>query len=122
MSLEDDGLILLDFESDMLENDFDSNYGLLKPEETVVIRAYSDDTDDRMLTEIKPKFIVMFEPDMDFVRRVEVRPSLPIVERWMWLTVVRLYRFTKALILVLQCAYTIWCIAIPARNINTWLG
>ena len=75
ISLEDDGLVLLDFGSDTLESDFDSNYGLLKPEETVLIRAYSDDTDDRMLTEIKPKFIVMFEPDMDFVRRVEV--SLP---------------------------------------------
>ena len=72
--MEDDGLILLDFGSDSLESDFDSNYGLLQPEETVLIRAYSDDTDDRMLTEIKPKFIVMFEPDMDFVRRVEVRP------------------------------------------------
>ena len=76
ISLEDDGLVLLDFESETLESDFDSNYGLLKPEETVLIRAYSDDSDDRMLTEIKPKFIVMFEPDMDFVRRVEVRLSL----------------------------------------------
>ena len=72
ISLEDDDLVLLDFGSDTLESDFDSSYGLLKPEETVLIRAYSDDTDDRMLTEIKPKFIVMFEPDMDFVRRVEV--------------------------------------------------
>ena len=75
ISLDDDGLVLLDFRSDSLESDFDSNYGLLEPEETVLIRAYSDDTDDRMLIEIKPKFIVMFEPDMDFVRRVEV--SLP---------------------------------------------
>ena len=72
MNLEDDGLVLLDFGSVTLESDFDSNYGLLEPEETVLIRAYSDDTDDRMLIEIKPKFIVMFEPDMDFVRRVEV--------------------------------------------------
>ena len=72
ISLEEDGLTLLDLESETLESDFDSNYGLLKPEETVLIRAYSDDTDDRMLIEIKPKFIVMFEPDMDFVRRVEV--------------------------------------------------
>ena len=78
ISLEDDDLVLLDFGSDTLESDFDSSYGLLKPEETVLIRAYSDDTDDRMLTEIKPKFIVMFEPDMDFVRRVEVS----LVELW----------------------------------------
>ena len=77
ISLEDDDdLVLLDFGSETLKSDFDSNYGLLKPEETVLIRAYSDDTDDRMLTEIKPKFIVMFEPDMDFVRRVEVSLSL----------------------------------------------
>jgi DNA excision repair protein ERCC-4 len=85
MSLEDDGLVLLDFGSETLESDFDNNYGLLKPEETVLIRAYSDDTDDRMLIEIKPKFIVMFEPDMDFVRRVEVRPSLVLFaekDRW----------------------------------------
>ena len=123
-SLEDDGLILLDFGSDMLESDFDINYGLLKPEETVLIRAYSDDTDDRMLTEIKPKFIVMFEPDMDFVRRVEVNlcllektPPSPLVTYTMFHN-----RFTKALIPVLQSACTIWCIATPARNINTWLG
>lgn len=64
---------LLDFGADNLESDFDMYYGLLRPEETVLIRAYSDDTDDRLLSEIRPKFIVMFEPDMDFVRRIEVR-------------------------------------------------
>lgn len=52
--------------------DFDEHYGLLTPEETVLIKPYSDDTDDRMLDEIKPRFIVMFEPCMEFVRRVEV--------------------------------------------------
>jgi DNA excision repair protein ERCC-4 len=64
---------LLNFGADDLESDFDIYYGLLRPEETVLIRAYSDDTDDRLLSEIRPKFIVMFEPDMDFVRRIEVR-------------------------------------------------
>jgi hypothetical protein len=55
----------------------DTTYGLLAPEETVIIRAYSDDSDDRMLAELQPKFIVMFEPSMDFVRRIEVlRASL----------------------------------------------
>ena len=84
ISLEDDGLVMLDFGSDTLESDFDNSYGLLKPEETVLIRAYSDDTDDRMLTEIKPKFIVMFEPDMDFVRRVEVSLALIICGKDQW--------------------------------------
>ena len=45
ISLDDDGLVLLDFRSDSLESDFDSNYGLLEPEETVLIRAYSDNSD-----------------------------------------------------------------------------
>jgi len=74
MNVADDAMNLLDFASDNLESDFDAHYGLLQPEETVLIRAYSDDTDDRLLSEIRPKFIVMFEPDMDFVRRIEVCP------------------------------------------------
>ena len=120
ITLEDDGLVLLDFGSDTLESDFDISYGLLEPEETVLIRAYSDDTDDRMLIELKPKFIVMFEPDMDFVRRVEV--SLLERTRWRGGAYTDTHRFTKVLILVLRCAYTIWCIAILVRNTNTWLG
>lgn len=73
LDIADDTMNLLDFGADNLESDFDIHYGLLRPEETVLIRAYSDDTDDRLLSEIRPKFIVMFEPDMDFVRRIEVR-------------------------------------------------
>uniref|UniRef100_A0A0W0GCU3 ERCC4 domain-containing protein n=2 Tax=Moniliophthora roreri TaxID=221103 RepID=A0A0W0GCU3_MONRR len=46
---------------------FDAHYGLIPPPQQVIIRAYSDDTDDRMLDEIKPRFIVMFEPCMEFV-------------------------------------------------------
>ncbi|KAF9030370.1 hypothetical protein BDZ89DRAFT_1159420 [Hymenopellis radicata] len=53
-------------------NDFDAYFGLLTPEETVIVKPYSDDTDDRMLDEIKPRFIVMLEPCMEFIRRVEV--------------------------------------------------
>ena len=39
----------------------------------MIVRAYSDDSDDQVLAEIKPKYIVMFEPSQDFVRRIEVR-------------------------------------------------
>ncbi len=62
----------LDFTSTELLVDFDTNYGLLTPEETVVVRLYSDDGDDSILAEMRPKFIVMFEPNMDFIRRIEV--------------------------------------------------
>ncbi|KAF9489165.1 hypothetical protein BDN71DRAFT_1491012 [Pleurotus eryngii] len=65
----------LDFTSTELLVDFDTNYGLLTPEETVVVRPYSDDGDDSILAEMRPKFIVMFEPNMDFIRRIEVYKS-----------------------------------------------
>ncbi|KAI9572539.1 hypothetical protein HD554DRAFT_2202904 [Boletus coccyginus] len=58
--------------------DFDIEYGILPPQQTVVVRAYSDDTDDQVLAEIQPKFIVMFEPSLEFIRRIEVyRNSSP---------------------------------------------
>lgn len=55
-----------------LGDDFDMNYGLVQPEQTVLVRAYSDDSDDSMLTELRPRFIVMFDPNLEFIRRVEV--------------------------------------------------
>ncbi|KAJ7722820.1 hypothetical protein B0H16DRAFT_346228 [Mycena metata] len=69
---------LLNFDSTEFANEFDSNYGLLAPQQTVLVRPYSDDTDDRVLSEIQPRFIVMYEPNMDFIRRIEVyRASNP---------------------------------------------
>ncbi|KAI6043131.1 hypothetical protein EDC04DRAFT_2962374 [Pisolithus marmoratus] len=58
--------------SGQLQDDFDTRYGLLASEQAVVVRAYSDDSDDRVLAELQPRFIVMFEPSLEFVRRVEV--------------------------------------------------
>lgn len=59
-------------------DDFDEHYGLVAPEQLVVVRSYSDDSDDRVLAELQPRFIVMFEPNLDFVRRIEVyRASNP---------------------------------------------
>ena len=52
--------------------DFEENYGLLAPEQTVIFRAYSDDSDDKVLEEINPRFIVMYEPNPEFIRRIEV--------------------------------------------------
>ena len=47
--------LLSDVGSGALEDEFDVHYGLLPPKEMVPIRAYSDDSDDRMLAEIEPK-------------------------------------------------------------------
>jgi hypothetical protein len=54
-------------------------YGLVAPEEMVIIRAYGDDGDDQLLNELRPRFIVMYDPNQDFVRRIEVsnRPRVP---------------------------------------------
>ncbi|KAF8060702.1 hypothetical protein FPV67DRAFT_1511184 [Lyophyllum atratum] len=70
-----DDMVLMDFKSGAFESEFDVHYGLLAPEQTVLVRAYSDDSDDRTLAEIQPKFIVMFEPNMEFIRRIEVYKS-----------------------------------------------
>ncbi len=55
-----------------MDDDFDAHYGLLAPEQTVLVRAYADDTDDQVLQEVKPRFIVMYEPNLEFIRRIEV--------------------------------------------------
>lgn len=54
-------------------SDFDTHFGLLAPQDTVIVRAFADDSDDRVLDDIKPRFIVMMEPNMEFIRRIEVR-------------------------------------------------
>ena len=54
------------------EAEFEPSYGLLVPAQTVIVRAYADDSDDRMLAELQPRFIVMYEPSQDFIRRIEV--------------------------------------------------
>lgn len=55
-----------------LIEDWDCDYGLLPPEDTVIIRPYGGDDDDIMLQEVRPRFVVMYEPNLPFVRRLEV--------------------------------------------------
>ena len=55
-------------------DDFNVHYGLLAPEQTVIVRPYTDDDDDLVLREVQPRFIVMFEPNLEFIRRIEVCP------------------------------------------------
>ncbi|KAG9001898.1 hypothetical protein FRB94_004430 [Tulasnella sp. JGI-2019a] len=55
--------------------EFNNHYGLLVPEQVVVIRSYGDDGDDQVLSELRPRFIIMFDPNQDFIRRIEVYKS-----------------------------------------------
>jgi hypothetical protein len=65
--------MILDLDVGEVAAGFDIHYGILPPEQLVIIRSYADDADDVMLTEIKPRYIVMYEPSLEFIRRIEVR-------------------------------------------------
>ncbi|CAE6488441.1 unnamed protein product [Rhizoctonia solani] len=58
-----------------LEEQEEEDYGLLEDEQVVLVRTYGDDGDDQLLSEIRPRYIVMMEPNLDFIRRVEVYRS-----------------------------------------------
>ncbi|KAK3311360.1 uncharacterized protein B0T15DRAFT_521181 [Chaetomium strumarium] len=63
-----------DVVADPLEN-MDDYYQLYEMQDLVVIHPYEGDQDEYILEEIKPKYIVMYEPDASFIRRVEVYRS-----------------------------------------------
>ncbi|KAH8116709.1 hypothetical protein DFH11DRAFT_1724676 [Phellopilus nigrolimitatus] len=70
-SIDVDAEIALALSTGDAEADIDPNYGLQAPQQTVPLRAYSDDTDDQVLEELRPRFIIMYEPNQDFVQRIE---------------------------------------------------
>ncbi|KAH6855181.1 hypothetical protein B0I37DRAFT_364119 [Chaetomium sp. MPI-CAGE-AT-0009] len=63
-----------DVVADPLEN-MDDYYQLYEMQDLVVIHAYDGDLDEHVLEEVKPKYIIMYEPDAAFIRRVEVYRS-----------------------------------------------
>ncbi|KAE8450321.1 hypothetical protein EG329_006749 [Mollisiaceae sp. DMI_Dod_QoI] len=56
-------------------DDMDDFYQLYDMQDLVVIHAYDGDMDEHVLEEVKPRYIIMYEPDTSFVRRVEVYRS-----------------------------------------------
>lgn len=54
------------------ELDFRDFYGYIANEELVVVRPYIGDEDDRVLEELRPKYVVLYDPNPAFVRRIEV--------------------------------------------------
>lgn len=104
MGADEDIEITAALGTDAFAAEFDEHYGLIQPVQTVLVRAYGEDEDDQMLEEIKPRFIVMFEPNLDFVRRVEVRYSTK------FLTIVNSSkrRCTGARTLAWLCESTSW--------------
>lgn len=60
--------------ADPLEQ-MEESFGLLEMRDLVVIHPYDGDKDDHVLEEVKPRYIIMYEPDPAFIRRVEVYRS-----------------------------------------------
>ena len=60
--------------ADPLE-DMDDYYQMYEMSDLVVIHAYDGDQDEHVLEEVKPRYIIMYEPDAAFIRRIEVYRS-----------------------------------------------
>jgi DNA excision repair protein ERCC-4 len=60
--------------ADPLE-DMEDYYQMYEMQDLVVIQAYDGDQDEHILEEVKPRYVIMYEPDASFIRRVEVYRS-----------------------------------------------
>ena len=60
----------------LMPEDFTSDFGLLPPEDAVIVRPYGGEDDDILLQELRPRFVVMYEPNLPFIRRLEVGSPL----------------------------------------------
>ncbi|RAK96908.1 ssDNA endodeoxyribonuclease RAD1 [Aspergillus ibericus CBS 121593] len=55
--------------------DTDDYYELCDMDDLVMIHPYDGDMDEHILEEVRPRYIIMYEPDPAFIRRVEVYRS-----------------------------------------------
>lgn len=61
------------------EVEFDNFFGVLDMDTLIVVRPYRGDGDDWVLSELRPRFIIMYDPDPAFVRRIEMyRVTTPL--------------------------------------------
>ncbi|KAF9427926.1 hypothetical protein BGZ94_003821 [Podila epigama] len=60
-----------DFDIEDLSDDTDY-FGLIEPSSLVVVRTYSGESDAKLLDNLKPRFVIMYDPNPSFVRCVEV--------------------------------------------------
>ena len=56
----------------LMPEDFEQNYGLIAPDDAVIIRPYGGEDDDILLQELRPRFVILYEPNLAFIRRLEV--------------------------------------------------
>lgn len=56
-------------------DDMEDFFELYEMQDLVVVHPYEGDLDEHMLEEVKPRYVIMYEPDVAFIRRVEVYRS-----------------------------------------------
>ncbi|KAF2135424.1 uncharacterized protein K452DRAFT_323063 [Aplosporella prunicola CBS 121167] len=60
--------------ADPLE-DMDGHYEMYEMKDLLVVHPYDGDMDEHVLDEVKPRYVIMYEPDAAFIRRIEVYRS-----------------------------------------------
>ena len=60
---------------DDLEEMEEDYFELYEMNDLVVVHPYDGDMDEHVLEEVKPRYVVMYEPDAAFIRRIEVYRS-----------------------------------------------
>lgn len=56
-------------------DDMDDYFELYEMLDLVVVHPYEGDMDEHVLEEVRPRYVIMYEPDAAFIRRVEVYRS-----------------------------------------------
>jgi len=56
-------------------DDMDDYFELYDMKDLIVVHPYDGDMDEHVLAEVKPRYVIMYEPDAAFIRRVEVYRS-----------------------------------------------
>ncbi|KAJ5994175.1 hypothetical protein N7451_009899 [Penicillium sp. IBT 35674x] len=64
----------IEIDIDELE-DMEDYYELYDMNDLVMVHSYDGDMDEHILEEVRPRYIIMYEPDSAFIRRVEVYRS-----------------------------------------------
>ena len=63
-----------EIEVDSLDN-MEDYFELYDMQDLVIIHPYDGDMDEHVLEEVRPRYVIMYEPDASFIRRVEVYRS-----------------------------------------------
>lgn len=78
IDIDQDELTFEELDAVQRVDDWDEHYGLVAPEELIIVRHFGGDDDEVMLQELRPRFVVLYDPDQAFIRRLEVfRTSNP---------------------------------------------